>query len=155
MLGGKLLILYGQLELPEELCDDDYTNYEFFDSFDSNDFGFMDGGPMGVYSCMRVQFYPNGFYKVTTEKWTEDSEILGTVYGTYEMNWPYLNLFTATQRYGGEHYSYYNPEHFYGLPLVSKDLDDTTMSVQIRFDYDLKYNGNGLPKIESTFTNER
>ena len=139
----------------EELCDDDYTNYEFFDSFDSNDFGFMDGGPMGVYSCMRVQFYPNGFYKVTTEKWTEDSEILGTVYGTYEMNWPYLNLFTATQRYGGEHYSYYNPEHFYGLPLVSKDLDDTTMSVQMRFDYDLKYNGNGLPKIESTFTNER
>lgn len=120
----------------EELCGDNYTDYEFYGYNDER-----------MYYYMKVKFYPNGFYRITSEAMFYDSEVLGKLYGTYEMNWPDLKLFTATRRLDGWHHPYESSD-FFGLNLINYNYDDITESLDMRYDYDLKHNGQGWSKIE-------
>lgn len=53
----------------EELCDNEYCSYEFFNRQIKSFEGEMEGCSIVVSSHMMVKFYPNGFYKITTEDW--------------------------------------------------------------------------------------
>lgn len=110
-----------------------FTFYGYWERFEG-----ISEGPGGAYYSMRVAFYPNGFYKITSRGDIEDFWILGTVYGTYEMDWPNLRLFTATQQYGGDYEHEFDFSDFYDLPIVKENMEDTRESIEMTYIEELK-----------------
>lgn len=113
-----------------------YRGFKFYSDFER----VYDGeyGPMGTYYSMHVEFYPNGFYKIYSQGSVEDFWTLGSICGTYEMDWPNLRLFTATQQYGGDYEHEFDSSDFYGLPIVQENLEDTRESIEMTFIEGLK-----------------